>query len=278
MTNNRKPVDEVRLSWDAKAAFKSLNAQGKRRQASIDDERLKTTPYTPPPNVAAWLKAQADKPKGRDYDAILRAAKKAPVGYWEDAPTGIKFGGQPLPSASTKPHGKDVDTADGPWPKCINWGNGYAVYVFTGPAQHHGKFYRGDGTVDNAAGDYAGRISTSGKPMPNADAAVWLEQNGHKDVAAQLRGTPRADVATGGGREWMNRAPRHLTETCYEHWRAVLIDGIVCTRGAWNKPGVWSGEANDVPSLQELESGSYPELFGPERDAILSECRKAMGL
>ena len=89
---------------------------------------------------------------------------------------------------------------------------------------------------------------------------------------------PRADVAIGGGRVWKNCAPRHTGETCYEHWRAVLVGGKVYTRGAWDKPGVWSGKASDVPSVRELESGGFPELFGPERDAILSECRKAMGL
>lgn len=44
--------------------------------------------------------------KGRDYDAILRAAKRKPVGYWEDAPSGIKFGGG---GGKPNPQGADDD-------------------------------------------------------------------------------------------------------------------------------------------------------------------------
>lgn len=86
---------------------------------------------------------------------------------------------------------------------------------------------------------------------------------------------PRGDIE---GRVWKNRAPKNICETCYEHWRAVLVGGKMFTRGAWNEPGVWSGKARDVHSVFELEADGYPEIFGPERDVVIAECRKAMGI
>lgn len=38
-------------------------------------------------------KPTPDAPRERNYEAILEAAKRPPVGYWEDAPRGIQFGG-----------------------------------------------------------------------------------------------------------------------------------------------------------------------------------------
>lgn len=289
-----------RMKWDAEAAFKSLNAQGKRRQASIDDERLKTTPYTPPPNVAAWLKAQADKPKPRDYDAILRAAKKPPVGYYEDAPTGIKFtgvgngscpkidataskqgvaplapthstppqsaeGGQPLPSAVTKPHGKDVDTANGPWPKyeMAPGSSNLRIYYADG----HNDYFRWNGTRECPEAE---GFPATGPSVSQSVALQWLEQNGHADVAAQLRGKgttpPRDDVAMGGGRVWKDK---------YNGWHGVWLNGRSFGRSAT------CAMFEDITASRDLpkDTSAYEvELHGPERDAIVAECRKAMGL
>ena len=47
-------------------------------------------------------KPMPDAPRERKYEAILAAAKRPPVGYYEDAPRGIQFGGvaeRPIASA-----------------------------------------------------------------------------------------------------------------------------------------------------------------------------------
>ena len=304
-----------RMKWDAEAAFKRIDEDRYRHMAHQYHPEwgpacADRPAYTPPPNVAAWLKAQADKPKPRDYDAILRAAKKPPVGYWEDAPTGIKFkpskpqyligfdaagdrtcfvyaqddkgmtwyrdgevksaarsytsnqervgkdmrlasveeaievvrkfgrvecfaeisawltkyrhpfdaakwaptpppqqpanGGQPLPSASTKPHGKDVDTADGP-----SWiGESFDGRV---EALHHcgvASYYRDGGSYSpcfrqSEVAEYDGKGPF--KIVPQSVALERLEAHGHADVAARLRGKDD-DVAT--VRVTISTAPR----------------------------------------------------------------------
>ena len=183
-----------RMKWDAKAAFKRIDEQiandEPSERAAADRNEMAGFSYAPPSNIGPERLAQLRKyeppakPHGRDYDAILRAAKRAPVGYYEDAPRGMKFGsvgkmviptpgqqplvgagsspaaptpphsadgGQPLPSAVTKPHGKDVDTADGPWPKCAlspsSKGIGLSVVFIQAEAGGAITAYYTDGTT-----------------------------------------------------------------------------------------------------------------------------------
>lgn len=58
-------------------------------------------PYTPPSNVLAARKHEVEY-KGRDYKALTEAAKRKPVGYWADAPRGMKFTVTPVPLAEAK--------------------------------------------------------------------------------------------------------------------------------------------------------------------------------
>ena len=258
-----------RMKWDAEAAFKRMN--DKLRHHAVEPHEYiggYTVPYTPPSNIGPERLAQLRKyepparPKPRDYDAILRAAKKAPVGYYEDAPRGIKFGGQPLPSAVTKPRGKDVDSADGPWPKWER--DGDLVIRFDAP--HTATEFRTNGRrkpIKLVKGEDAGYGEDPAfKCISETAALQWLEQNGHKDVAAQLRGKD----ATGGGRVWIGI----LGNDVASKRACVLIGGIgYCrVRGNWHYLGEQKGEP----------TGEKVELFGPEKDAILAECRKAMGI
>lgn len=104
-------------------------------------------PYTPPSNVAAWLrKYDIENPKGRDIEALTKAAKRKPVGYWEDAPHGAKF------------------TQDSTCPKCGN------MMV----AGHHcttgGAKFGGGG--DARAGTVALGSPQVGEPWPVADSTA----------------------------------------------------------------------------------------------------------
>lgn len=208
-----------RMKWDAEAAFKrdeirlslsdarERDGEGPRAGFAADAWRrlniLRDNPsvvikhrpgWTPAHDPRAYMKAEPDVYKGRDYDAILRAAKKPPVGYYEDAPTGIKFGGQPLPSATTNPHGKDVDTADGPWPKCLlsNCGTGVIVYADDGDdgtfCGTHGERWKFSKRYTAALTEIPLPKLKKREPLLIADAIRRLEQNGHADVAAELRG------------------------------------------------------------------------------------------
>lgn len=70
-------------------------------------------PYTPPSNVVAWLrKHEIENPKGRDYEALTKAAKRKPVGYWEDAPRGAKFGGGDAEAPSNVPAQGQAPSSD----------------------------------------------------------------------------------------------------------------------------------------------------------------------
>ena len=144
--------------------------------------------------------------KGRDIESLMRYHEAHKKGVTDDDALRAKYGsvtcakcgmasvgvhycttGQPTPTpVASAP--TPLQSADGPWPKCVNW-FGVAVYVFAGPANTQGVYHRDNGTSDRAVGDYDDRLRNGGVSMPNPEAAQWLEQNGHKDVAAQLRGT-----------------------------------------------------------------------------------------
>ena len=236
---------DQRMKWDAEAAFKRID-EGHGYNGAMNEREylMDLTAYAPPSNIGPERLAQLRKyeppakPKTRDYDAILRAAKKAPVGYYEDAPTGIKFGkppvkpvvrciprkpaptqsadgGKPLPSAGSKPHGKDVDTADGPWPKWLI----ADTYTrrFDGPIGGCTCYYKSGRVHDDPLGGWD-LWGDDPRVCTHSAALQWLEQNGHADAAAQLRGKEEFEPAGTIAREgdtvvW----PWHQ----YDSWRRV---------------------------------------------------------
>ena len=182
--------------------------------------------------------------KGRDYDAILRAAKRKPVGYWEDAPIGIKFGGggtaekrgeikppEGPRAAPTTP----LQSTDGPWPKWYKldmargWKN-QTYYRYTGPTS--GEWFN---PPHNAIGEARGRCIRSPQqnmaiPCSEPEALQWLEQNGHKDAAAQLRGkgddvaTVRVTISTAPRAEVDCKTRRELKQT---HVKIEMATGLI---------------------------------------------------
>ena len=136
--------------------------------------------------------------KGRDYDAILRAAKRKPVGYWEDAPRGIKFGGggntekaSGLTKADTTQNATapaPQQSADSPWPKCTKMAHSKEYHPWR--TETEGIWFNSaglKGVCDTPSFTRAmtrfNRIEVS-----RAEMAGFLEAHGHKDAAAQLRG------------------------------------------------------------------------------------------
>lgn len=159
--------------------------------------------WTPAPTKPAYSQTNVSLAhKGRDYDAILRAAKKAPVGYWEDAPMGEKFGKQntgvgngscpktdataskqgvaPLaPTLSAAP--TPPQSADSPWPKWLI-ANTY-LRRFDGPTGGCMVFYDSGDTGRDPCGGWD-LWSDDPRVCSQAEAIQWLEQNGHKDAGS----------------------------------------------------------------------------------------------
>jgi hypothetical protein len=96
---------EARMKWDAEKAFAQIEGAehfhkktGDRPFLVLEDARAMRQPYTPPSNITPERLAQLKryepvKHKGRDYEALTKAALKKPVGFWEDAPRGQAFTG-----------------------------------------------------------------------------------------------------------------------------------------------------------------------------------------
>lgn len=324
--------------WDAEAAFKRIERHADNKPKFVECGRTfgkSDRPYTPPPNVAAWLKAQADKPKphGRDIESLMRyhESHKRPVGYWEDAPRGMKFVAKPtrgdleedcfsnesdaVAACRTGEHVEKmpdgtfaiypdstcpkcgnmmvaghycstggatapttIPPADGPWPKCAyaseetnRWHSGEIVAVYE-DADDGGTCYFDNGHVQCCSQSYECNISTGGfVPIALANAIPKLEQNGHKDVAAQLRGKaatkPRDDVAT-GARAWKWKGVQRCPNGCY-----VDVGGVM-----YYKESETFWRRSCAQNADRADAARHIELHGPERDAIIAECRKAMGL
>ena len=303
-----------RMKWDAKAAFKRIDEQiandEPSERAAADRNEMAGFSYAPPSNIGPERLAQLRKyeppakPHGRDIESLMRYHEAHRKGRTDDdclrekfgrsakiethpcgchqrddgtwvhldesckvhglapTPTQSAIGGKPLLSAG---HGKDVDTADGPWPKCAlspsSKGIGLSVVFIQAEAGGAITAYYTDGTT--AMYRTSNGVLAFGAICTDVGAIIRaLEQNGHADAAAQLLGKARDDVATGGGRVWRNAYGVVRTEVGGNHFL---------------KAPAW-GVAPYAPDARHLEVNEYTELFGTERDAILSECRKAMGL
>lgn len=87
----RLSVTAARERDNPRGRVESIRAGMKTLADRIHAEQRHKPGWTPAPDYR--VVAKADTYKGRDYEALLKAALKPPVGYWEDAPTGMKFGG-----------------------------------------------------------------------------------------------------------------------------------------------------------------------------------------
>ena len=234
--------------------------------------------WTPAPTKPAYSQTNVNlEHKGRDYDAILRAAKRKPVGYWEDAPSGIKFGGggnTEKASGLTKAQTPDTtqnataptpqQSADGPW---FEWVFGKS-YIFKQDAAGIVQ-YCADGSVKRRGDihDVARLKETHSGVRECTPPLAWLEQNGHKDVAAQLRGKA-ATAQTVAARAWKR----------IDGWLRCNVGANSFMRHphmAWVREPLF-----DAGGVVRLMTGNinYTELHGPERDAIIAECCAAMKL
>lgn len=229
--------------------------------------------WTPAPTKPPYSQTNVSmEHKGRDYDALLRAAKRKPVGYWEDAPRGMKFGGsddKPIvkaadgpiaggaPAAPTTPPADDEFEPVGTMPavgdECVK-----VSHIQIAVGGHIGL-------------DVGSRITITGPKRDSPFGEVFDHDRNMSGIYAECfkRGSwrilkrptkPRDDVATGRVWEHEDRHAKYVEAPsgCYYYGRI----------GRW--------EAFSWPIAKECRQ--WTELFGPERDAILAECRKAMGL
>lgn len=82
--------EPVRLQ-SAEKLFERIAEQKWARVELHPDYMPRRLGWTPAPDYR--VVAKADVYKGRDYEALTKAALKPPVGYWEDAPRGEPFTG-----------------------------------------------------------------------------------------------------------------------------------------------------------------------------------------
>lgn len=86
----RLSVTAARERDNPRGLVESIRAGMKTLADRIHAEQRHKPGWTPAPDYR--VVAKADTYKGRDYEALTKAAKRKPVGYWEDAPRGPKFG------------------------------------------------------------------------------------------------------------------------------------------------------------------------------------------
>lgn len=230
-------MNNQRMKWDAEAAFKRIEhdskiyaqepGQGERASRFLHGKQPHRFGWTPAPTKPAYSQTNVNahlEHKGRDYEALTKAALRKPVGYWEDAPRGPKFN-QDIDFIEPNPPSKELreaynqalklfeakieaavaaptttpQSADGPWPKCLlsNCGTGVIVYAddgddgtFCGTRGWRWKFSK---RYTAALTEIQPPMLKKREPLLIADAIRRLEQNGHADVAAQLRGKGAAD-------------------------------------------------------------------------------------
>lgn len=100
----RRPKDEVRLKWDAEAAFKRINLERENvkafGRALTPEDYLMKQPYTPPSNVAA-AKLQAPIKQGRDIASLLRHVQTV-KGLTDDDALRAKFGTPAAPKPAAR--------------------------------------------------------------------------------------------------------------------------------------------------------------------------------
>ena len=209
--------------------------------------------------------------EGRDYEALTKAALRKPVGYWEDAPRGPKFGesanGRPADfesasegsspsSPATTPPADDEFEPVGTIPVV---GDRIVCHEF----QRYGidvVTLTGIGTINNFESD--------AKWPSGASVAPYKPKIMDGTARILKRPTkPRDDVAT-GARVWR----------CIDGWLRCNIGAESFMRRPDKR---WERETLlDALKVVWLMTGNseYTELHGPERDAIIEECRKAMGI
>jgi len=96
-----RSAEELFKLIDNEKVLQDLGIRGVTWSRAEWDRRAMSAPYTPPSNILAARKTEVEY-KGRDYEALTKAALKPPVGYWEDAPRGMKFTVTPVPLAEAK--------------------------------------------------------------------------------------------------------------------------------------------------------------------------------
>lgn len=93
----RRPKDDVRLKWDAEAAFKRINLERENikafGRALTPEDYLMKQPYTPPSNVAA-AKLQAPIKQERDIESLRKHLKNV-KDLTDDDALRMKFGDTP---------------------------------------------------------------------------------------------------------------------------------------------------------------------------------------
>jgi len=209
-------------------------------------------------------KPTPDAPRERNYAAILAAAKRPPVGYYEDAPRGIQFGGGGKPN----PHGANTRV-----PTAAPSASSDDLYEPMGTIT-----VVGDRFVSLNHGDKKWRVPVTISKM---SAEAILYEDGREMIYLYgfatdfrfcqwriLKRQPRKQV---DGRVW--KMDRNCAQgSVVSHW--ANIGGVSYWRednGSWNRYAVEAGDRLGRASV-------LSELHGPEADAIIRECAKAMGL
>ena len=212
--------------------------------------------------------------KGRDYDAILRAAKRDPVGYWEDAPRGIKFGGERVTPAKPEVQGDAGRVTY----RALEQTPASAPAPTTPPPQQ---------SADDLY-EPVGTLPVVGDTVVQTDKRIGPQIN-HTLIEAYGKGSFKDErgLAWGPGAGWdtvrvLKRKPPAQAAAA-RAWRSggcvyANLSGakvMIGCRGVWSKSIC---NTSDLDEAVRRHPKGYTELHGPERDAIVAECREAMGL
>lgn len=190
-----------------------------------------------------------DKKPERNYAAILAAAKRPPVGYWEDAPRGIQFGGGKTRSDQRE---RSAPVACPPAPSVSS--DDLYEPIGTMPVvgdrltfTHHGIQCAEVWAVD--ADSFQARIGCIHYRFQSA-------VDGYRILK-------RKQSSATGARAWKH--------SFGYHWLSIGVKWFAASPiGGWEQfPDNW---------LAGSAMAEWVELHGPEADAIIRECAKAMGL
>ena len=281
---------------------------GRRVSVALGSGEVRDAPHkrgwTPAPDPASLRRMEPVKKPARDYEALTKAALRKPVGYWEDAPRGLQFvkgakvevhpGGcecmacaalsSPVSDAERRalaykgqyaiPDGARGDPVwQGKWIAELSIRSaslGVCGVHLAGVGTFYPKArYNCILSELEAVGMREGR-NPYFRAMADSEALAWLDANGHKAHADELRQS-RKQVE---GRVW--KTNNGMFTWALIGSSAYLFGGPSKATEAWEKFKIV--DAGELIESMRKRQGDAVELHGPEADAIIRECAKAMGL
>jgi len=259
-----RSAEELFKLIDNEKVLQDLGIRGVTWSRAEWDRRAMSAPYTPPSNILAARKHEVEY-KGRDIESLMRyhETHKKPVGYWEDAPRGMKFGGSGARESS-----KTVT----PTPASPALESGDDLYEPAGTLPVVGDRAQGgpDGTIGTVTRVDVDKGDMNGGNVQFDDGAAnrFLDRFTGEDVRnfGILRILKRQPKAARGARAWKWRGG--------EGWNAVRMGDVTYLR----YKGLWKAEPMLSCEVYMASPQVYPELPAPEAQRLWLECAAALNL